>query len=74
MSQAPPTQGRRKVGGGAIVVGGSWLVQNQFTDRREVDGARDFCNRRGMNYLMTSTDTPVDKLVASYLRKRGLVR
>jgi len=39
-----------------------------------IDGARDFCNRRGMNYLMTSTDTPVDKLVASYLRKRGLVR
>lgn len=39
-----------------------------------IDGARDFCNRRGMNYLMTSTDTPVEKLVANYLRKRGLVR
>ena len=29
-----------------------------------VDGARDFCTRRGMNYLMASTETPVDKLVA----------
>jgi uncharacterized protein (DUF58 family) len=39
-----------------------------------IDGAREFCARRGMNYLMTSTETPVDKLVANYLRKRGLVR
>lgn len=39
-----------------------------------IDGAREFCARRGMNYLMTSTDTPVEKLVANYLRKRGLVR
>jgi uncharacterized protein (DUF58 family) len=39
-----------------------------------LDGAREFCTRRGMNYLMASTDTPVDQLVANYLRKRGLVR
>jgi uncharacterized protein (DUF58 family) len=39
-----------------------------------VDGAREFCVRRGMSYLMVSTETPVDRLVASYLRKRGLVR
>lgn len=39
-----------------------------------VDGARDFCTRRGMSYLMVSTETPVETLVANYLRKRGLVR
>ncbi|HEX5103443.1 MAG TPA: DUF58 domain-containing protein [Pirellulaceae bacterium] len=39
-----------------------------------VDGAREFCTRRGMTYLMTSTQTPVETLVANYLRKRGLVR
>ena len=39
-----------------------------------VDGAREFCTRRGMSYLMTSTETPVETLVANYLRKRGLVR
>jgi uncharacterized protein (DUF58 family) len=39
-----------------------------------VDGAREFCTRRGMSYLMTSTETPVDTLVGNYLRKRGLVR
>jgi uncharacterized protein (DUF58 family) len=39
-----------------------------------IDSAREFCARRGMNYLMTSTETPLEKLVANYLRKRGLVR
>lgn len=39
-----------------------------------IDGAREFCTRRGMNYLMVSTETPVETLVANYLRKRGLVR
>jgi uncharacterized protein (DUF58 family) len=39
-----------------------------------VDGAREFCVRRGMSYLMASTDKSVETLVANYLRKRGLVR
>jgi hypothetical protein len=39
-----------------------------------VEGAREFCTRRGMNYLMVSTETPVETLVANYLRKRGLLR
>ena len=39
-----------------------------------IDGAREFCTRRGMSYLMTSTQTPVDQLVSSYLRQRGLVK
>jgi uncharacterized protein (DUF58 family) len=39
-----------------------------------IEGAREFCARRGMSYIMTSTQNPVDQLVATYLRKRGLVR
>jgi hypothetical protein len=39
-----------------------------------IDGARNFCSRRDMTYLMTGTDTPVETLVANYLRRRGLVR
>lgn len=39
-----------------------------------IDGAREFCTRRGMSYLTTSTETPVDVLVSNYLRRRGLVR
>ena len=39
-----------------------------------INGAREFCNRRGMVYMMASTETPVDQLVTRYLRERGLVR
>lgn len=39
-----------------------------------IEGARGFCNRRGMNYMMARTDLPVDQLVLGYLRKRGLVK
>lgn len=39
-----------------------------------IDGARDFCNRRGMVYLLANTETPVEELVSKYLRQRGLVR
>ena len=39
-----------------------------------VDGARTFCTRRGMGYLLANNQLPVDQLVGSYLRTRGLVR
>ena len=39
-----------------------------------VDSAREYCTRRGMAYLMTNTHVPVEQLVSSYLRQRGLVR
>jgi uncharacterized protein (DUF58 family) len=34
----------------------------------------DFCARRGISCLFTSTDVPFDRLVLTYLRQRGLVR
>lgn len=36
--------------------------------------ARDFCARRSITYMMTTTDRPVDRLITRYLRERGLVR
>lgn len=39
-----------------------------------VDGAREYCSRRGMSYLLASNQVPVEQLVWGYLRKRGLVR
>ena len=39
-----------------------------------INGAREFCTRRGISYLMANTEVPVDQLVGNYLRKRGLVR
>jgi hypothetical protein len=39
-----------------------------------IEGARTFCSRRGMSYLLAKNEVPVDQLVSSYLRQRGLVR
>ncbi len=39
-----------------------------------IEQAREFCLRRGIVYMMTSTERPVDRLVSRYLRQRGLVR
>jgi len=35
---------------------------------------KDYCIRRGITYLFTSTRVPFDVLVLSYLRQRGLIR
>lgn len=36
--------------------------------------AKDFCTRRGISYQLASNQVPVEQLVTSYLRVRGLVR
>jgi uncharacterized protein (DUF58 family) len=35
---------------------------------------REYCARRGINYLFTSTATPFDQIVLSYFRDRGLLK
>jgi uncharacterized protein (DUF58 family) len=57
-----------------ITVSRPLLDRYQRTLAAFLDSARDFCTRRGMNYLMASTQTPVEQLVGSYLRRKGLVR
>jgi uncharacterized protein (DUF58 family) len=37
-------------------------------------GLHEFCTRRGVSCLFTSTQVPFDRLVLTYLRQRGLVR
>jgi hypothetical protein len=50
------------------------LDRYQKTLAAFIEGAREYCTRRGMTYLLASTQTPVEQLVANYLRQRGLVR
>ena len=50
------------------------LDRYQRTLAAFIDGAREFCTRRGMTYLMTRSDAPLEQLVSNYLRQRGLVR
>jgi uncharacterized protein (DUF58 family) len=35
---------------------------------------RDYCSKRGVNYMLTSTDVDFEQLVLNYMRRRGLVR
>lgn len=57
-----------------ITVSAPLLKRYQQTLAAFVGGAREFCNRRGMSYLLAKNTVPVDQLVSSYLRQRGLVR
>jgi len=35
---------------------------------------REYCTRRGISYLFTSTEVPFDQIVLSYFRRRGLLK
>ncbi len=35
---------------------------------------KEYCSRRGVNYLFTGTDIPFDQIVLSYFRTRGLLK
>jgi uncharacterized protein (DUF58 family) len=50
------------------------LTRYQRTLASFIDGAREYCTRRGMAYVLGDTSQPVEQLVTSYLRERGLVR
>jgi hypothetical protein len=57
-----------------ISVSAPLLARYKSTLNAFVAGAQEFCNRRGMNYLLANNQTPVKDLVSNYLRRRGLVR
>ncbi len=38
------------------------------------DTLRQYCTRRGISYLFSSTDVPFDQVVLTYLRRKGLLR
>ncbi len=57
-----------------ITVSKPLLTRYERTLAAFVEGARDFCNRRGMSYILANTEVPVDQMVSNYLRQRGLVR
>jgi len=57
-----------------ITVSAPLLKRYKKTLAAFVDGAKDFCGRRGMTYMLANNQVPVEQLVTSYLRQRGLVR
>lgn len=57
-----------------ITVSAPLLKKYEETLAAFVGGAREFCTRRGMSYILANNQTPIDDLVGRYLRQRGLVR
>lgn len=57
-----------------ITVGPAIMQRYRETLAAFTSGAKEFCSRRGLNYLLADTRLPVEQLVGQYLRKRGLVR
>ncbi|MCB2154823.1 DUF58 domain-containing protein [bacterium] len=50
------------------------LKQYRATVENFCGGLRDWCTSRGMTYLATTTDTPIDVMLLAHLRQRGLLR
>jgi len=57
-----------------VTVSRPLLDRYQKTLAAFVEGARDYCTRHGMVYMLASTEIPVEDVVTKYLRGRGLVR
>jgi uncharacterized protein (DUF58 family) len=57
-----------------ITVSAPLIARYRRTLTAFIDGAKTFCNRRGMAYVMARSDLPIDQLVTRYLRNRGLIR
>ena len=57
-----------------ITVSAPLLSRYKQTLNAFTSGAQDFCSRRGIHYLLANNRVPVDDLVASHLRRRGLLR
>lgn len=57
-----------------ITVNGPLLRRYQENLAAYRAGLYEFCTRRGVNCLFTTTDVPFERLVLTYLRQRGLVR
>ena len=57
-----------------ITVSGPLIKRYKQTLAAFQGGLQEFCNRRGITFMMTSNQVPFDRLVLNYLRRRGLVR
>jgi uncharacterized protein (DUF58 family) len=57
-----------------ITVSAPLLSRYQRTLQAFTHGAREFCTRRGIQYLLANNRVPVQQLVSHHLRRRGLVR
>jgi uncharacterized protein (DUF58 family) len=57
-----------------VTVSRALLNRYRQTLKAYCESLKEFCTRRGVAYLFTSTEVGFDQMVLSYLRHRGLIR
>lgn len=57
-----------------VTISGPLLASYQSVLSNFMGGLKDYCVKRGVSYLKTSTAMPFEQLILGYLRQRGLVR
>lgn len=57
-----------------VTVSQALLNRYKQTLRAYCESLREYCTRRGVSYLFTTTEVGFDQMVLSYLRQRGLLR
>jgi hypothetical protein len=57
-----------------VTVGEPLLKAYDRTLQTYLAEAREFCRRRGLNYLLIDNGTSVERVVVDMLRRQGLVR
>ncbi len=56
-----------------VTVSRALLNRYKQTLQAYCESIKEYCSRRGVNYLFTSTQVPFDQIVLSYFRQRGLI-
>lgn len=56
-----------------VTISRALLEKYRQTLQAYCQSIKDYCDRRGINYMFTSTQVPFDQMVLSYFRQRGLV-
>lgn len=56
-----------------VTVSRALLARYRQTLQAYCHSIKDYCSRRGVSYLFTSTQVPFDQIILSYFRQRGLV-
>jgi len=57
-----------------VTIGRALLNRYRHNLQAYCSSLRDYCSRRGVSYLFTSTKVPFDQIVLSYFRQRGLIQ
>jgi uncharacterized protein (DUF58 family) len=57
-----------------VTVGRALLNRYRHNLQAYCERIKEYCTRRGVNYLFTSTDVPFDQIILSYFRQRGLLK